>query len=196
MKHDHENSPMVILENQYEKLIGVIDKVWHSIDVKDVHIDIYQFAPTIERPYWTLVTSGMSFQPQSIPDDMNLSGRTELIMYVSEVQGWMLNVMKHLAEMPFDDETNLHWYHTVPNGMPMTAEPSVLTSFFFTPTYFESVEFNDLKIFGEKIDFLWLIPITENERQYALENESKSLDNLLWSNGLNQVLDEKRASLI
>jgi hypothetical protein len=196
MNYDNENSPIVFLGNHLQKFIGVIDKVWHSTDDKDIHIDIYQFAPTIQRPYWTLVTSGMSFQPQYIPDDRNLSGRTELIIYVSEVQGWMLNVMKGLAEMPFDDKTYLHWNHTVPNGKPMTSEPSQLTSFFFVPAFYEDREFNNLKILEEKIDFLWIIPITENERQYALDNGSEALDELLWNAELGQVLDEKRLSFI
>jgi len=193
----YENSPMGLLEKHYRKFTGPFEEtVWHSTDKKIVHIDIYQFAPSPERPFWTLVTSGMSFEPQFVPDDSELSGRTELIVYVPKVKGWMISVLKGLAEMPFDEQTFLHWHHTVPNGKPMTVEPSSLTSFFFMPPYFEDPPFSRLVINEEPIDILWLFPITEVEREYANMHGGKILENLLLENENCRIVNENRKSVI
>jgi len=90
----------------------------HSTDVKTVHIDIYQFEPTPERSFWTLITSGMSNARQIDPEDCGngMAPRAEILMYAVQPQGWMFSVLKGLAEMPFDQNTCLHWGHTVHNG--------------------------------------------------------------------------------
>jgi len=187
-----------VREAHYTKFLGPLDEsIAHSTDVKDVHIDIYSFHPNNKRPYWTLITGGMSDLPQKIPDDAEgISSRTEIMIYVKEPQDWMLNVLKRLAEMPFDDKTYLHWYHTVPNGQPMTNEPSELTSFFFLPPYFEDFGFNTLHIGSDKVDFLWLIPITEREREYAIENGSQALEEVFEKVEMNPIVDEKRTSFV
>jgi hypothetical protein len=140
----------------------------------------------------------MSDLPQTIPPDAPsyVVPRTEILMYVSKPEGWMFSVLKGLAEMPFDDDTYLYWHHTVPNGMPMTARPSELTSFFFIPAYFEDEEFEALRIDGEEIRFLTLIPITEAERAYAVQNGSEALESLMEENELDPVVDEERESLV
>ena len=124
-------------EQHYQRFFGpMTQKVMHSTDVKRVHIDLYQFEPTQDRPYWTLITSGMSDERQIAPEHCKgpMSPRAEILMYVPGPQNWMFSVLKGLAEMPFDNNTHLHWLHTVPNGMPMTASPSLLTSSsFFRP---------------------------------------------------------------
>jgi hypothetical protein len=170
----------------------------HSTDFKPVHIDIYQFAPTGGRHYWTLITSGMSNERQIEPDDCleHMSTRAEILMYVPEPQHWMFDVLKVLAEMPFDDNTYLHWWHTVPNGMPMTANPSVLTSFFFLPPYFEVPDFSKFELDGDRVDFLWLVPITEAEREYAIEHGSQELEKRLEEAELSHVVDESRKSVV
>jgi hypothetical protein len=196
------NSPdeyRVTRESHYERFLGPLtEKILHSTDVKPVHIDIYQFAPTEKRPYWTLVTGGMSDQEQTVQDDTQelTSVRTELLMYVKEPKPWMFNVLKGLAEMPFDDDTHLSWWHTVPNGQPMTAEPSLLTSFFFLPPYFEGAEFDSLELDGEPVRILWMIPITEAEREYAVKHSSNSLEELMVKQELDIVVNEKRSSLV
>jgi hypothetical protein len=170
----------------------------HSTDKKIVHIDIYQFAPTKKRPYWTLVTGGMSDMRQIEPVDPseNTSLRCEILMYVTEPQQWMFSVLKDLAEMPFEESTYLHWWHTVPNGKPMTTRPSLLTSFFFLPPYFEQNGFDSLMLEGDPVDFLWMIPITEKEREYAINNGSLQLEKKIEEFNLSPVVDEARKSII
>lgn len=186
-------------EAHYQKFIGALAQpVMHSTDVKDVHIDIYQFAPTKKRPYWTLITGGMSDKRQALPEGTPeyVAARTELVLYAQEPKPWMFSVLKGMAEMPLDGDSFLSWHHTVPNGMPMTEQTSLLTSYFFLPPFFEKKNFESLEIEGDQVGFLLMIPITENERLFAIENGSSVLEDLMAKKGFDPVVDEARSSLV
>jgi hypothetical protein len=162
----------------------------HSTDDVIPHIDIYQFDARQDHDWWTLVTGGMSDNTQFVPDGYPeyVSKRLEILMYVEEPKPWMFDVLKGLAEMPLEEKTFLHWWHTVPNGKPMTAEPSLLTNFFFLPPYFEEPKFDSLHLDGEKVDFLWMIPITEAEREYAIQNGGQALEELFEESEMHPVV--------
>ena len=185
-------------EMHYTKFLGsLVERIIHSTDKQDVHIDIYQFKPNDKRPYWTLITGGMSDLPQHIPDDIEgISPRAEIIMYAKEPQDWMLIALKDIAEMPFKNKTFLHWHHTISNGQPVDKELDELTSYFFLPPYFEQPEFDKLYIDKDKVDILWLLPITERERECAIENGGQVLEEAFIKAELNILVDEKRNSLI
>lgn len=197
---DGQDERMASREAIYTQLFGEIaDPVWHATDDQSPHVDVYQFAPTAERPYWTLVTGGMSDlrQPALLdPDDGDdCAPRAELLMYVSEPKPWMMQVLKGLAAMPFDDDTCLYWGHTVPNGKPMTAEPSLLTSYFVEPAYLEDQASARFTIDGDEVALLWLRPVTEAERAYAIEHGSRALSQRL-AEQLGPAVDEGRASVV
>lgn len=186
-------------EAHYIKTFGPITRnVHHSTDLKPVHIDIYEFEPTEGRPYWTLITSGMSNMRQLPKEqcDESVSSRTEILMYAHSPEPWMINVLKGLAEMPFLHKTFLYYGHTVPNGKPMTANPSLLTSFFFSPALDEDEDFWDFEINGDRVDFLCMIPITEAEREYAKIHGSRTLASLMKEREFSPVVDESRQSLV
>jgi len=184
-------------ESHYERFFGPItQQVMHSTDSKSVHVDIYTFTPTAERPFYTLITGGMSDLRQNVPETSNAAPRTEIMLYARETKGWMYNVLKGLAEMPFDCNTFLSYRHTVPNGMPMTAEPSLLTSYFLMQPYFESKGFTPMPIDGEKADILLMIPITEAERDFAVKKGSEALLTLFFEQDFDLVIDEQRQCLL
>jgi hypothetical protein len=195
----HPDGFLEARQEHYQRFFGAITQpVMHSTDLKPVHVDVYQFEPVTTRPFWTLITSGMSNERQIEPDDCpeSISPRAEILMYVPKPQGWMFSVLKGLAEMPFEHNTCLHWWHTVPNGMPMTAKPSLLTSYFFLPPYHEVNEFAELELDGDNVDFLWMIPITEAERDFAIQYGSPALEKRFEELKLPQVVDESRESLV
>jgi len=187
-------------ENHYRRFFGELtEPVWHSTDDKSPHVDIYQFPPIPERDFWTLVTGGMSDlrQPKLRTPLGECAPRAELLMYVNEPKPWMITVLKGLAEMPFDHETYLYYGHTVPNGKPMTATPSHLTSFFFDQPYLEDPNLQDLTIDGDAVAFLWLRPIAESERAYAIERSGEALSELFSSLDVNPVVvDETRKPIV
>lgn len=185
-------------ESHYEKFFGPINgKVMHSTDFKKVHVDIYTFGPTEERPFYTLVTGGMSDARQNIPAQYaQLAPRAEILTYTREPQGWMYNVLKGLAEMPSDDNTFLHWYHSVPNGMPMTAKPSELTAFLFLPPYPEDPGINPMIVDGDATDFLMMVPITNAEMEFKRKYGTKELVQKFDEANFNFVINEERTSVV
>ncbi|MBK8479213.1 MAG: suppressor of fused domain protein [Opitutaceae bacterium] len=194
-----ESNPSLIEQREahYVRFLGpATEKVMHSTDIKPVHVDIYTFPPTEARPFYTLITGGMSDLRQSVPDNCDIAPRAEIMLYVSEPQGWMYNVLKGLAEMPSSDDTFLSYRHTVPNGKPMTAVPSALTSYFFVNPLMMPDSFSPMLVDGDPTDILHLIPITEEERHYAKVHGGSALISLFAERGLDPVVDEKRASLV
>ena len=189
-----------IRESHYERNFGPISEpVMHSTDDAEPHIDIYQFRPTGERDYWTLITGGMSNSRQSLPPGApeKMAPRAELMMYVREPKPWMFRVLKELAEYPFKEETFLHWWHTVPNSGPAAPEASLLSAVFLLPPYLEEFEtFSGLEIDGDRVDMLWVVPITSAELAYAEEKGNSALDDLLMTAELDPVVNEQRMSLV
>ncbi|MEM7312637.1 MAG: suppressor of fused domain protein [Planctomycetota bacterium] len=158
-------------ESHYTRFLGPLDqKIMHSTDHKEVHVDIYTFAPNVDRDWYTLITGGMSDVRQAVPDDWDISPRAEIMLYCHQPERWMYNSLKNLAEMPTDDDVFLSYRHTVPNGMPMTAKPSLLTSYLFYYPLFEIEEFSPMVVDGDGVDILLLLPITEGEREFAMQN--------------------------
>lgn len=183
-------------EAHYEKYLGDLDQVvMKSTEQKLVNIDIYTFAPTEERPFYALITSGMSDRRQNIPEDWEIAPRAELMLYTLHPKGWMYSVLRGLAEMAFDKETFLSYRHTIPNGRPMTTEPSLLTAFTFLPPQFEEEGFQPMQVDGDDTDVLLLVPITEAEREYAVEQGTDDLYNL-FAQHLDPVIDEHRSCIV
>lgn len=65
---DMDDSSIEAISDHIEKHIGPIDNVWHELISDLVHLDVHQVAPTPDRPWWTLATSGMSDIPMSVPE--------------------------------------------------------------------------------------------------------------------------------
>ena len=185
-------------ESHYEKFLGTLtDQVMHSTDIKPVHVDVYTFSPTADRPYYTLITGGMFDLRQNIPPQhTSLGRRAEIMTYAHEPQGWMYNVLKGLAEMPFDDNTFLHWYHTVPNGKAMTADLSDLTAFLFVPPYLEAKDFSPMTVDGDETDFLVMVPITDSELNYTREHRVEAMLEVFDRHDFDYVVNEKRRSFV
>ncbi len=74
----------------------------------------------------------------------------------------------------------------------MTAKPSLLTAFFSLPPYLEREAFDSLRVDGEDVNILWMIPITEAEREFAERNGSKALEALIVERELRPVVNEER----
>lgn len=185
-------------EAHYEKFLGEIpEEVMHSTDIKPVHVDIYTFPPTDERPYYTLVTGGMSDLRQNIPSRYDsLAKRAEIITYTREPQGWIYNVLKGLAESPFDHDTFFHWYHNVPNGKPMTAVPSLLTAYLFLPPYLEVEDFSPMIVDGDETDFLMMVPITDSELKFIREHRVNAMLDVFDKHDFDYIIDEQRSSFV
>ena len=130
------------ISDHIEKHVGKIHMVFHELVSDQVHIDVHWVKPTTERPFHTLVTSGMSDKPMHSPQGVDDCDYAELSIclpqdwkvseedFEDEKNYWPIRWLKFLARFPHEYNTRLFQGHTIPNGDPATpfAENKALNS--------------------------------------------------------------------
>jgi hypothetical protein len=199
-------------EQYYDRWFGSSEsaRVWHELTPAVPHIDVYIYPPSTaqNRNFFTLVTSGMSDEMMHHPKDLepHLVSRAEIITYVSSVnltsgqreKPWYV-AMSIFAHFPFDYKTWLSCGHTVPNGQPpapIVEGSELTTALFMRPTLEPSNFTNGLVLGNEKVNFLWLTFITDDECQYKLEHGFDALIGIFERGGFPRVLDPYRKSIL
>jgi Suppressor of fused protein (SUFU) len=127
-------------DDHVTRFLGPCTSVFHEIASDLVHVDVYMWEATIERPMHTFVTSGMSDRPMHLPADLvnqRPADRAELVVCVppswplpshSQVfEEWRderyyfpIRGLRSLARLQHEYNTWLGFGHTVPTGDPPT----------------------------------------------------------------------------
>ncbi|RDV38741.1 suppressor of fused domain protein [Bradymonadaceae bacterium TMQ3] len=167
-----------------EEHLGENGFVWHELVSFGVHIDIHVVEPTEERPFVTLVTSGMSARPMTLPPGLESPEEwrlAELMMvlppdwnlseegFEDERHYWPVRLLKSLARLPGDMDTWLGWGHSVPNGHP--AEPYAPELPFSGALVIPPILFPEaFRMAGEPpIRLFQVVPVTDAEMEMKLE---------------------------
>lgn len=191
---DLSDSSMEAISAHIETHVGPIANVWHEIVSDLVHIDLFQVAPTEDRPYWTLVTSGMSDLPMTVPAGLEEWAFAELMLclpgdwklkqsdFEDERYYWPLRWLKILARFPHEYKTWFCWGHSMPNGDP--AEPFHESVAFAGMVLFRpktvSREFWNLPVReGKVIEFFSVIPLYPGEMELKLRKGAEELEKRL-----------------
>jgi hypothetical protein len=188
-----------------EKHLGPVESVFHEILSDLVHIDLHLVAPTPERNCYTLVTSGMSDAPMTVPEGLEAMRFAELMIQLppdwplDKVQAlpgkppekgdaeraaterwyWPLRWLKVMARLPHEYDTWLCESHTVPNGDPPEpfAPDTKLCGMLVIPPMGASVDFAMLNVNPDKTIFFYqLMPIYAEEMDLKLR---KGVDALM-----------------
>lgn len=194
-------------ELHYEAWLGPHATVCEPVlsQIPPINVYIYPPSPERNRSFNTLITSGMSDLPMNLPPGTDRSlARAELLMYVphrepESTPRFEVELLRSMARLPFEYDTWLSVGQTRPNGNPPRpiAPGSQLTTAFFLPPFFEPDGFADgLRLEGESVNLLWLQPITDAERQFALSKGSRALVELMEQRHLSPVLNLNRPSLL
>lgn len=186
---DDEN--IEAISNHIERHIGPVEMVFHEIISDLVHIDIHWVKPTKDRPFHTLVTSGMSDLPMVVPDEVKDLQYAELLVtlpsnwkideksFEDERWYWPVRLLKVLARLPHEYETWLGVGHTIPNDDPPEPydESTELCGALIAPPMTLEDEFHELECSGKGvINFYAVIPLYGEEMDFKL---SKGLDKLI-----------------
>ncbi len=171
------------ISNHIEQYVGEIHMVFHEIVSELVHIDVHWVKPTPERPYHTLVTSGMSDQPMNTPEGVEGCRYAELSIclpedwkiseedFQDEDNYWPVRWLKMLARFPHSYNTWLSYGHTIPNGDP--AEPftsnTELNTMVLLPSVMFDQGFHTLQLENKEIDFYALVPLYSEEVELKLK---------------------------
>jgi predicted Zn finger-like uncharacterized protein len=187
--------------------VGKVETISHEILSEFVHVDVHLVAPTEEKPYWTLITSGMSNLPMAIPEGAEAPRFAEVMISlppdwpIHSKDGrhdWPIGWLRWLARFPHEYQTFLGWGHTVPNGDP--AEPfaddtglccALLLNPALVPVDFLELRFDDEKT----IHFYAFVPLYKEEVAFKLKHGSEPLVERLARIGATELLDVRRKNV-
>ncbi len=193
-----------------EKHIGEIHGTYAEIVPGVVAVDLIVVAPTPRKNYYTLVTSGMSDLPMSVPQGAEDFTYAELMMclppdwkisdeaFQDENNYWPVRAMKTLARFPHEHDTWLYLGHTVAyenaavksyaennnfRGMLLSLPDTVEDK----PGFF-NLQCSDNKV----IHFFNLTPLYQEELDYKLKHGMEALFGKLNAIGVGDVVDQNR----
>jgi hypothetical protein len=174
-------------ERVYSELFGEYDIVLHELLPLIPHIDVYRFPPNGKRDFFTFVTGGMSDLPMNAPDELgNDYRRAELVFYSTKNRDDYSELLRRLAHFVHDNNTWLHWGHTMPNGQPPEPlfDTKNLDTLFFMPSIVrpDSTLGDRLQIESDPVQLIWCVPITTAECQLKLDNGTDALYDLFETN--------------
>ncbi|MEK4509882.1 suppressor of fused domain protein [Paenibacillus sp. FSL K6-2524] len=194
--------------NHVEKHVGTINNVYKEIIPDHITVDILVVDPTPKRNYYTLITSGMSASPMTVPEGAEEYRHAEVMIclpptwklsdeaFKDERNYWPIRALKVIAKFPHEYNTWLYLGHTVANGNPVQAYSD--DAFFqgmllWLPEVEDKVGFFNLNISDEKVvHFYNLFPLYAEEMDYKLKNSEEALLNKFIKAGVSEVVDISR----
>jgi hypothetical protein len=191
------------ISDHIERHIGTVSMVFHEIVSDTVHIDVHHVEPTTERPFHTLVTSGMSDLPMTVPTGVESTRYMELMMHLpeawkidqksfeSEKWYWPIRELKFLARFPHKFDSWLAWGHTVPNGDPPEpfTDETALSGVIILPSLCVPDEFSTLEINKDKvIEFYSVVPLYEDEMNLKLRKGTDALLEKFDKHGISDLI--------
>ena len=205
------------IEQHYETFLGPSEAVWHEIVSHLVHIDVFMWTPTDERPMYTFATVGMSDKPVTVPKGALAEGRTALAELVvclppswpvptdlQDTSPWddadayfPIRWLKQLARLPHEYQTWLGSGHTIPNADPPEpfARSTQLCGWVLLPpiTLPKPAHHLDLPG-GRRLDVLGIVALHGDEMDAKLAHGTESLLDGFDRHGVSELLDIGRPS--
>ncbi|MBQ2824229.1 MAG: suppressor of fused domain protein [Oscillospiraceae bacterium] len=175
-------------------------RVLHEMLSEKIHLDVFYRNPAENRPYYVLMTSGMSDLPMTFDEDcgdefIKDHSRAELMMFLppdwdmdskDECWFWPIRALKASARFPHLCDTWIGHGHDIQFTEPCEpfADNTKLCSMLFTRPHDEKLRFIEGED-GEKINIYVAVPIYEEEMNFKipLENGGDALLEKLFGTG-------------
>jgi hypothetical protein len=185
-------------EAQYTAWFGEPDEVH---DLEDARIFVFPPADGDDNGFWTYITGGMSLRTMVLPGNVNpdhddgVLERAEYVFYASEKSERYIDMLALLVVFPFIDETFVARGHTVGLAQPLD-DAGVLTAVFLLSSLFSGHRdvFESVRVHGDRVNYLWVVPISGAERALKVKEGRNALLDLLEENGNPVVFPGARAS--
>ncbi|WP_306748289.1 suppressor of fused domain protein, partial [Saccharothrix yanglingensis] len=175
------------LERHYRQFFGGdYFRVQHEKVSHKVHVDIYIYGATVDRPYVTLATSGMGAADVSCGEheEGDFCHPTEMVTYVphdwdfsSFESQWLMRRLVDTARYPHEMQKIIAKHQTwcmydEKTGLADALIPgSIFTHWYFRSLIEEPSEIDHLVLSsGRHIDFIWPYPITRHELHFLTQS--------------------------
>lgn len=204
-----DDATIAAISDHIEQYVGKIATVHHEILSHLVHLDVHFVLATPERPWHTLVTSGMSDLPMNPPADCSDQKFAELMISLpgnwpldneslkDPIWFWPIAFIKLLARLPHEYGSWLWHGHTVPNGDPPEPFGSNTTlcggMLVYSPTVPD--EFLNLAIGDKNVEIFAVLPLYEQEMNYKIKNGSDLLLQRLADAQISDIVDLTRRNV-
>lgn len=188
-----------------EKYYGKIKTVSHSA-AGCVHLDICVIPPSIERDYYTLVTSGLGAHKMDVPGELARYGitRAELLICLppdwkisdsDDTWQWPANVLRWIAEIASEPETWIGWGHTIGGGRSFSRDTELCAAFLAAPQNVKNGAERAALPDGSSVCFYQVIPIYKEELDYKTEHDADALSSRFADSGVSFVTDPQRENV-
>ncbi len=196
------------MESVIAARFGAFEKVFHEIESQDIHVDIAVIPPTEDKPYYTLVTMGLSAYKMHTPHDLDGQNLEYAEIFVrlpadwqvgeeDENWYWPIRTLKMLAHLPFDNRTWLGWGHTIQCSEDL--EP-VSENCKFVCMILKHPNGNERATAtlesGKIINFYEMIPIYLEEMKYKFKIGAEYLFELFTPEELTSPVNIKRRNVV
>jgi hypothetical protein len=198
------------ISRHIEEHLGPVANVFHELVSDLVHIDVHVVEPTDERPFYTLITTGMSDRPMTAPPQCHNFRFAELMIslpadwpmtqeaFQQDDVYWPVRGLKFLARFPHEYETWLGWGHTIPNGdppEPLADNTALCCLLLLSPAHVPE-GFSSLRVDHEKtVNFYSLVPIYREEMEFKLEKGTDALVERFIEHQVTELLDVNRPNV-
>ena len=161
----------------------LIDILVYTLETKSDDIDV-------------AVTNGMSDQRMACPAYPHEWQRRELIQYFPKCTEGHARRLHDMAWLPLFDGFYLDRHHSVAWTHPAVAGTPWMHAFFLLPLIKSHREF-EFEVEGDRVSFLWHVPISDEERAFKQEHGANALIDRMDAVNLPWVFDEtSRPSLV
>jgi Suppressor of fused protein (SUFU) len=189
------------------KHLGEPERVFHELISTTVHIDVHIVDATPDRPWVSLVTSGMSDIPMITPEGAEEFRFAELMMRLpadwdlgsgglaNEPNHWPIRTLKFLARFAHEHETWLGYGHSIPNGNPPEPISSDLpfAGMILSVPWIGGEEFAVLRLPDGAAVRIWsIIPLHPSEIAFKLTHGSEAFFDKLATAGYSDLFDPAR----
>jgi hypothetical protein len=192
-----------------EKHIGRVAQVFQENGADGPRVLVHHVPATADRPFHTLVTSGMSDSAMAVPAQLDAPRHLELMMTLPKDWQfdaasardanwhWPVKQLQRLARVPIESGAWLGWGHTVPNGDPPQAfAPGTgLCGVIIAPSLLVPVDFYELHTTDQAITFYSAIPLYREEMDLQLEHGMAALLGRLLDHGIRDLIDPHRRNV-
>jgi hypothetical protein len=198
------------IRSHIEQHIGTVSKVLHEVVSDQVHIDVHIVEPSIEFPFFCLITSGMSSKPMNKPGELKNVEYMELMVLLpkdwierkgdtydfaallkDEEHYWPARQLFQLAHYPHKYNTWIGYGHSfvhTNNNDPFTSNTD-LCGILLLPSISIKRDFNELKIEENKtVNFFCLWALYKEEMQYKLDKGTDALIEKFIKHGIGDII--------
>jgi len=202
------------ISDHIERHIGPIDSVFHELISPEVHIDVHIVAANAERPFHTLVTSGMSEIAMPVPKEIVDYQYAEVMICLPKewpilaikatpAKGeelnhwWPVRTLRFTARYPHLAKTWLYLDHTLGNEKERPYAPStqMCATILANPKTIKPMARTMRSRNGKRIQLWAVVPIYQEELDLKLKRGAKELNARFEKHGINEILDPSRINV-